>query len=60
MPLSHRERRLKSTIEEEVKKQEGWLAEGAAKDYADYKYAVGIVRGLEMVVQILEQLEKED
>lgn len=60
MTLSHRERQLKGAIEEEVKKQEGWLAEGAAKDFSDYKYAVGIVRGLEMVLQIIEQLEKED
>jgi hypothetical protein len=36
------------------------LAKGAAKDFAEYKHAVGVISGLKMAAQEIEDVGKAD
>lgn len=55
---------LAGKVNEELKVLSDDLARGTAKDYGDYKYACGVVRGLMMVNALLAdvaaQMEQDD
>ena len=57
-------RYLANKVQEEISVIEKDMALGSAKDYGDYKYACGIVRGLRMVTNIIietaERMESDD
>lgn len=46
---------LSSKIQEEIEVIKGDMALGKAKDFGDYKYAAGIVRGLVLANTILAE-----
>lgn len=47
---------VKSKIDDKRKLLTDALADGCGKDYADYKYVVGQVRGLAVAQQIVDDL----
>lgn len=53
-------RRLRDMIARERAAQEKWLGEGSATDFATYKYQVGLLRGMEVALEFLEEIERED
>jgi len=58
--LAHLARR----IDEDIESTTEGLASGAAKDYAEYKYACGTVRGMLMsknhIIELAQRLEHDD
>lgn len=54
-------RELRFNIEEEIKTLSIQLSSGYAGDYSDYKYRVGVIRGLKYVLNYLDdQMKKEN
>lgn len=57
-------RYLAEKINEEIKHMSEDMALGKAKDFGDYKYACGIIRGLMMTTNIImetaERMENDD
>jgi ribosomal protein L17 len=55
---------LSDKIEEERKVIEADLAEGKAADFAQYKHATGVIRGLlianNLVLEIAQRMENDD
>lgn len=55
---------LSNKVQEEYEVIANDLARGSARDYGDYKHACGIIRGLSIVNQILnetsERMENSD
>lgn len=55
---------LSNKVQEEIKVITDDLARGSAKDHGEYKYAVGIIRGLAVANTILadtaRQMEHDD
>lgn len=55
---------LSNKMQEEIAVMEADMSLGGAKDFGEYKYACGIVRGLRIANNILmetaERMEKED
>jgi len=49
---------LLSKNKEEREVQTGYLANGAAKDYAEYRSICGVIRGLDIANQHLNDLAK--
>lgn len=53
---------LSNLFKEEIKAQTDNLADGSAKDFCDYKYTIGILRGLwianAIVAQVAERYEE--
>lgn len=52
-------RLLRNKIEERINNWASDLAEGSAKDYAAYRQGVGVVQGMNLVLAMLDDLEKE-
>ena len=50
---------LADKVNAEVAVMSNDLARGGAKDYGEYKYACGIIRGLMMVNSILEETSRK-
>lgn len=55
---------LSSKINEEIKVMSDDMALGTAKDFGDYKYACGIIRGLMIansaIADIAQRMEEDD
>lgn len=55
---------LSQKVNEELARMESDMALGGAKDFSDYKYACGIIRGLRVANNILmetaERMEEAD
>lgn len=55
---------LSSKLNEEIKVMSDDMALGTAKDYGDYKYACGIIRGLMIansaIADIAQRMEEDD
>lgn len=55
---------LSDKMEEERKVIEADLAEGKAVDYAQYKHATGVIRGLlianNLVLEVAQRMENDD
>ena len=49
---------LKDRIDENVSSAQSFLNAGSAKDYADYREVVGLIRGLEASKSYMEDLAK--
>ena len=49
---------LKDRIDENVSSAQSFLNAGSAKDYADYREVVGLIRGLEATKSYIEDLAK--
>lgn len=49
-------KRLSNKVQEEIKVINDDLALGKAKDFGDYKYAVGILRGLMVANSIIAEI----
>lgn len=53
-------RELRFRLEEEIKKLSNQLSSGYAGDYSDYKYRVGVIHGLNSVLNFLDDQMKKD
>jgi hypothetical protein len=51
--------KVPTKIRDRILELQGQLASGAAKDWPDYQYRIGVVRGLMESIDICEQVEKE-
>ena len=55
---------LQKRVQDEIRVIEEDMAKGTAKDYSDYKYACGTVRGLKItngfLVELADKLENDD
>ena len=55
---------LSGKFQDEIKNQNDAIMMGQASDFADYKYSVGIIRGLlianNIVKETAERMEQED
>tara|TARA_R110000772_G_scaffold123192_1_gene229431 strand:+ start:5902 stop:6099 length:198 start_codon:yes stop_codon:yes gene_type:complete len=49
---------LKKKIEESISSAQEHLTGGAAKDYADYREVVGLIRGLEANLMYIDDLSR--
>lgn len=47
---------LRERIEDDVIRERETLIRGAAKDFSEYRYACGVVRGMELVEQHVRDL----
>ena len=49
---------LKKQIDEQISSAQDFLTAGSAKDYANYREIVGLIRGLEASKQYIEDLSR--
>ena len=49
---------LKDKIDDDISSAQSFLNAGSAKDYADYREVVGLIRGLEASKSYMEDLAK--
>lgn len=49
---------LKDKIDDDISSAQSFLNAGSAKDYADYREVVGLIRGLEATKSYIEDLAK--
>ena len=49
---------LKDKIDDNISSAQSFLSWGSAKDFADYREVVGLIRGLEASKQYIEDLAK--
>ena len=59
MALTHQGRLLRGRAAELIRKYEGDLGAGAAKDFAEYRYQVGYITGIKEIMMILDELERD-
>lgn len=53
-------RTLRSKIEARMVELSNFIAAGVATDYADYKFRVGYIQGMNEVIDMLDQIEKDE
>lgn len=59
MAVTNLGRQFKAQIEQQIRELSDRLAGGGAQDYAEYRYRVGEIAGMNATILILEQLEVE-
>lgn len=55
----HTSRKLVQLLHAEREKWRIDVANGAASDYADYRYRVGVICGFEIAIRLCQQIEQE-
>lgn len=60
IPGSKLPRGLRGKLQSRLTEHMGFIASGAAEDFADYRYRAGQIQALSEAIEICEQMEKDE
>lgn len=59
-PDTAMKRKVRARLEARIREHAGFLCEGVAVDFADYRYRLGQMNGLKEAIEICDVAEKEE